>query len=186
MLRKIATVLCVVFLLCGCAKSDGPLDRAISLREKILQSNGCSFTSTITADYGDQLYTFSMTCACDREGNLSFTVTKPETISGITGKISAAGGSLTFDDKVLAFQTIADGQITPVTAPWVFMKTLRSGYMNGCTQENDVYRISIDDSYKEDALRLIITVKDDVPVIGEIFWEGRRVMSITVENFAYL
>lgn len=183
---KIATFLIVVFLLSGCNKTNGPLDQAFILRESILQSNGCSFVSTITADYGEQIYVFSMSCVIDREGNLSFSVIKPDSISGITGNISASGGDLTFDDKVLAFQTIADGQITPVTAPWVFMNTLRSGYINGSTSQKDGYEIFIDDSYRDDALRLIISVKNDVPVSGEIYWSGRRVMSVTVENFAYL
>lgn len=183
---KALKVLCVVFILCGCKKANGPLDNAINLRNRILQSNGCSFSAEVTADYGEKLYAFSMNCICDKEGNLAFSVTKPETIAGITGKVSATGGALTFDDKVLAFQTIADGQITPVTAPWLMLKTLRGGYINGCTSENDGYWISVDDSYQEDALRLNILINNDVPVKGEIFWKGRRVMSVDVENFTYL
>ena len=158
----------------------------MSFREKMLSSNGCSFSTTVTADYGEQIYTFSMDCVCDKEGNLTFSVTKPESIAGITGKVSSEGGSLTFDDKILAFQTIADGQITPVTAPWLFMKTIRSGYLNGCSIQEDGIEITIDDSYREDALRLLVSVKNDVPSSAEIFWKGRRVMSLIVENFAYL
>lgn len=186
MRQKLLTVLCIVFFLCGCKKTDGPLENAIYLRNQILDSNGCSFSATVTADFNEKIYVFSMDCVCDKEGNLTFSVTKPETIAGITGKISAAGGALTFDDKVLAFQTIADGQVTPVTAPWLLMKTLRSGYMNGCTAEDDGFWISIDDSYQEDALRLNVLINNNLPVDSEIFWQGRRVMSVTVENFTYL
>ncbi len=183
---KVAVALLIAFLLCGCKQAGKPLDNAISLRNKILESNGCSFMATVTADYGEKLYVFSMDCTCDKEGNLIFSVTKPDSIAGITGKISALGGALTFDDKVLAFQTIADGQITPVTAPWLFIKTLRSGYMNGCTEDREGYWISVDDSYHEDALRLNIFVENNSPVSSEVFWEGRRVISIAVEHFTYL
>lgn len=183
---KVAALLCLVFVLCGCRKSNGPLDKAISLRNKVLDSNGCSFSATVTADYGEKLYTFSMDCTSDKEGNITFSVIKPETIAGITGRISAQGGALTFDDKVLAFETLADGEISPVAAPWVFMKTLRSGYMRGCTDEKNGYQIVIDDSYEADALRLNIFVENNLPVNGEIFWKGRRVLTITVDNFTYL
>ena len=159
---KTLAILCVVFLFCGCKKNDGPLDNAINLRNKILESNGCSFSATVTADYGEKVYVFSMDCTADKEGNVSFCVTRPETIAGITGNISVTGGNLTFDDKVLAFQTLADGEISPVTAPWLFLKTLRSGYMRGCTEGNNSYQIEIDDTYEENALRLNIFVENNL------------------------
>ena len=184
---RAAIIVCVLFLFTGCKSKNGPLDNAMILRNRILESNGCSFRATVTADYGEKMYVFVMDCVSDKEGNLQFCVVSPETISGITGKISTEGGALTFDDKTLAFPTIADDQITPVTAPWVFIKTLRSGYMNCCTQDSDsCYELSIDDSYEEDALRLLISVENDLPVKGEIYWNGSRVLSVTVEQFTYL
>ena len=129
MRRRLAAIICVLFLLTGCKGNDSSLDKAVVLRNKLLQSDGCIFQATITADYGEQIYEFRMECQVDREGTLSFTVTEPATIAGITGKISGTGSAITFDDKVLAFQTIADGLITPVSAPWLFIKTLRSGYL---------------------------------------------------------
>jgi len=36
------------------------------------------------------------------------------TISGITGSLSQNGGKLTFDDKALAFDVMADGLVSPV------------------------------------------------------------------------
>lgn len=186
MRRKLSIFLFLVFLLCGCNKTNGPLDDAILLRNKILQSNGCSFKATVTADDNEKLYVFSMECESDKDGNVSFCVTKPESIAGITGKISAKGGALTFDDKILAFQALADGEISPVCAPWLLVKTLRGGYIRGCAHNDGSYQIEIDDSYEEDALRLNIFVKNDLPVSAEIFWKGRRTLSITVEDFTYL
>lgn len=186
MRRFVLIFLCVSVLLCGCNVTNGSIEDAISLRNKILSSNGCSFTTTINADYGDEIYIFSMDCISDKEGNLSFTVTKPETISGIAGMVSIRGGAITFDDKVLAFQTLADGEISPVTAPWIFIKTLRSGYIRGCTNNDGSYQIEIDDTYEENALRLNIFVENNLPVSGEIFWKGRRAITVTVDNFTFL
>ena len=184
---KAAAFLCVIFLLSGCKGNKDPLDDAIALRNRILESDGCSFTASICADYGEKLYEFTMECQTNKSGDLTFTVTEPTTISGIQGKVSNDGGALTFDDKVLAFETIADGQITPVTAPWLLMKTLRSGYMKCCTNTENGFQVMIDDSYAEEAFHLNIWVNESqLPVAGEIFWDGRRILSVKVENFIFL
>lgn len=187
MIKVFAAVFALLILFTGCGRSDDDLSRAMALREQILQSNGCSFEAVITADYGDKLYTFTMDCETDSAGNLSFTVLEPQTIAGITGGISRDGGKLTFDDKVLAFETMADGLITPVSAPWVFMHTLRSGYLSACGMDGENLKILLDDSYKEEALRLDVWVdSQDRPFRTEILWKGSRVLSLDVKNFAYV
>ena len=184
---KFVALLCVTLLFSGCKGQADPMDKAIALRNRILENKGCSFQASISADYGEKVYEFSMDCRTNKAGDLTFTVTEPTTIAGIQGKIRHDGGALTFDDKVLAFQTIADGQITPVTAPWLLMKTLRSGYMKGCTSDEDGFQITINDSYAEDAFYLNIWVnRAHLPVACEIFWEGRRILTVKVENFTYL
>lgn len=183
---KLAVILCITIILCGCSKSGDSLKEGMELRRRILESSGCSFHSTVTADYGEKVYEFQMDCKTDNEGALQFTVTSPDTISGITGKSDNEGGAITFDDKVLAFRTLADGQVTPVTAPWLMMKTLRSGYVRDAAAIEGGYEVTIDDTYKEDALRLIISVVGDKPASAEIYWQGRRILTVAVENFVFL
>lgn len=181
-----ALLLCVSVFLFGCKSSNDCMDKAVAFRNKLLGSSGCSFQAEITADYGEKVYQFSMACTADKEGNVTFEVTEPVSISGICGKITSQGGAITFDDQILAFQSLADGQITPVNAPWLLIKTLRSGYIRSCTDSDDGFEISIDDSYEENALRLVISFEDDVPDECEIFWKGRRVLTVDVEEFAFL
>jgi len=183
---RLAAIICLCFLFSGCGNGGASLDKAILLRNSILNSNGCSFQTTITADYGEKIYIFSMDCTADKDGNLAFTVTEPGTIAGITGKITATGGAITFDDQVLAFQTVADGQLSPVAAPWLLVKTLRSGYLKDVAANDTGLQISIDDSYDDDALQLQIRTDGQSPVFGEVFWNGRRVLTLAVENFTIL
>lgn len=183
---KLAAILCIAIILCGCKNSEDSLKEGMALRREILESSGCSFHSTVTADYGEKIYVFQMDCKTDKEGTLQFAVTSPDTISGITGKIDNDGGAITFDDKVLAFQTLADGQVTPVTAPWLMIKTLRSGYIRDAVATEEGFEVSIDDSYKEDALRLVIGVVGGKPATAEIYWQSRRILTVTVEDFVFL
>lgn len=185
-MKRIVSILCLLVLLTGCTGKEAELDRAMSLRAKLL-AQGATFDADITADYGDKTYTFSMRCQSDTQGSMTFEVTAPTTIDGVTGTVSATGGKLTFDDQALAFDMMADDQLSPVSGPWVLMQTLRSGYLTSCTIEDQLLRVAIDDSYEEDALHLDIWLdENDLPVRGEILWEGRRLLSITVKNFAFM
>lgn len=186
-MKRIVTAVCLVLFLTGCAGVDDSLDRAMALRAKLLASQGVRFDAEITADYGDSTYTFSMTCSSDNQGNVSFAVVQPESIAGISGTVSAEGGKLTFDDKALSFALMADGQVTPVSAPWLLVKTLRSGYLTSCCREGEYLRLAIDDSYAEDALHLDIWLGEgDGPVQADILWQGRRLLSVAVKNFTFL
>lgn len=185
-MKRILIILCLMAMLTGCSGDNGDLDRAMALRAKLL-SHGVAFTVDITADYGDKTQSFTMDCQVDSKGELSFTVMAPESISGIEGTVAAEGGKLNYEDTALAFDLLADGQLSPVSGPWVLMNTLRSGYLTSCCQEEDSLRLAIDDSYKDDALHLDIWLDgSDLPIRGEVLWKGRRLLSMVVKDFAFL
>ena len=135
-MKRILALFLVVLFCSGCAGQGGELERAMELRSKLL-AQPVSFQANITADYGDVLHTFSLSCQTDTKGNVTFIVTEPESIRDIEGTISTGAGKLTFEDKVIAFDLLADGQLSPVSAPWVFMKALRSGYLTSCGKEGE-------------------------------------------------
>lgn len=184
-MKRVLAVVLLAVILTGCGGVDTEMDRAMTLRQQLLNAAECSFQTVVTADYGEQVYTFSMDCTAGSDGAVRFTVTDPESIAGITGELSGEGGKLTFDDTAVAFDMLADGQISPVSAPWVLVKTLRGGYLAACAREGELLRLSIDDSYEADALRLDIWLdSEDHPVNAEILFDGRRILSMTVENFS--
>lgn len=183
-MKLAVTVILIVCMLSGCKPGDDLLEQATGLRKTILAANGCTFQTVITADYDDVLYTFQMDCIGDSTGAIRFTVTDPETISGITGTISREMSALTFDDKILSFPMLAEDQLTPVSAPWIFYNTLRSGYITGCSREGDGFCIYIDDSFEENPLHLEITTDSQMqPSFAEIIWQDRRILSMDIRGF---
>ena len=184
-MKKVLAVFALfAMLFSGCGNKNSGMERALALRQKI-QQNTCSFHADITADYGDTVHEFGMDCQADSSGNLSFTVTAPETIQGITGTVDGTGGNLTFDKAVLAFELLADGQITPVSAPWILIRTLRGGYIHATADTENGTKLIINDSYEEDSLQLDIWLdEEDYPVAAEILWQGKRIVSLTVKNFS--
>lgn len=186
-MKKAISLLLCLMLLTGCSAVPGEIKTGMELRSRLLQATACTFTADITADYGDSLHAFAMDCTCDSQGSITFTVTEPETISGISGRISGEGGSLTFDEAALHFDLLAEEQLSPISAPWILMKTLRSGYITSACTENNKILLSIDDSYEDNALRLDIWLnREGTPENADILYDGRRILSFSVENFKIL
>lgn len=187
-MKKVLTLLLIMLSLSGCTAKNWELEQMMTFRASLISAMGCQFRANITADYHDELYHFTLDCQCDEEGNLRFEVVAPESISGINGAITGSGGKINFENETaLAFETMADGQITPITAAWVFVKALRSGYVTSCGVEDEDMRVSIDDSYQDNALRLDIWFNsENNPKHAEILWKDHRILSLDVVNFEIL
>ena len=183
-MKKLLTVLCLLLVLPGCSAGEKDLQRAMDLRKNLLEGEGCSFLCHITADYGDAIHKFSVSCRGDTQGNVHFTVTAPETISGITGTISDRGGQITFDETALQFDLLRDQQLSPVSAPWIFLKTLREGYLMNAGMEEDLLHVGARDSYEEDALLVDLWLgPGDLPQRAEMLYRNRKILTLEIEDF---
>ena len=178
------TVIILTFFLSGCTAGEGNLERVMELRARLLGCTTCTFDAAITADYGDEVHAFAMNCTGDNDGNLQFTVTAPETIAGITGKFEGQKGMLTFDEFALEFPRLTNDQITPVSGPWILMRTLLGGCLTSCGPDGENVHVTINDSYEEDALTLDIWLNaENAPIRAEILYDGRRIVTMDIENF---
>ena len=182
-MKKVLPLLLAVALFAGCSQTPKEMERAMALRTRLLQASSCTFDTEITADYGETLHVFRMNCAADAEGGVTFCVTAPESIAGITGTLSKGGGALTFDDTALYFDLLAEEQLSPISAPWVLIKALRGGYLTSAGVENGLLRVSVNDSYADDALNLDVWLNsDDIPQRADICYAGKRILSLKLEN----
>lgn len=186
-MKKLAYMMVLLLALWGCSRENVGIDRAMNLRTSLLNGNGCAFDAKITADFGDKTYEFSLQCQADQKGDLRFRVQKPEGIEGITGSISEEGGKLTFDNRALAFPLLADGILSPISGPWVMIKAMRSGYVRLSAQEEQLLRITVDDSYAEDAVTIDLWIDaENRPVRADLYENNRRIMVLEIENFQLL
>ena len=183
-MKRILTAVLIVLLMCGCTTGNAAYEQALGLRARLQSGGGCAFVADITADYGEYVYDFELDCVADCSGNIQFSVLSPDNIAGITGIISQSEGAITFDDKLLAFDLLADGCISPVSAPWIVMRSLLGGYIGSCTVNDSGYLIRIDDSYEEDSLKLELwTDQQMLPFRTDVMWQGRRVLAVNIKNF---
>ena len=173
--------------LVGCTGKTDHVSEGLTLRQKLLQSNGCAFDAVICANYSDCSYVFTLRCTVDQAGDLTFTVIDPESINGISGTVTSAGGDLRFDDTVLGFDPVAGDLISPVGAPWLFIKTLQGGYLHAVQKDPSGTVLIIDDTYRQNSVRAHILVSNDsAPVSCEFYWKGKRYLSMDVCNFIFM
>ena len=64
------------------------------------------------------------------------------------------------------------------------MKAVCSGNILAAGQEGELTHLTIDDSYADKALTVDLWLKDGVVCEAEIAWEGRRCLTMTVEDFS--
>ena len=184
-MKKSVLGLCLLLFLSGCQRVPQELQRVMTLREQLLKSSTCSFLCDITADYGDSIHKFSVDCQGDSKGNITFTVTAPQNIAGITGRIHETGGQLTFAETALQFPLLADQQLSPVSGPWIFLRTLRSGYLANAGMEADQLRIGARDSYEEDALLVDLWLgAGDLPERAEVLYRNRKILTLEIRDFS--
>ena len=186
MKRFIMSILLIVFL-SGCHAKNNEMERVLDMRRELNSGVECTYDALITADYGDKLYLFTLKCQVNNMGNLSFVVEEPKSIAGVSGNVNAETGTLTFDDKILTFSLLADGQVTPVSAPWIMMETLRGGYIKSCGKDDALFRVVFDDSYEEEPIQVDIWFdENNHPVNADFLWQGHRIITMEIKNFRYL
>lgn len=183
-MKRIVLLFLTMILLTGCGGADDEMNCALQLRSQCLGAQNVSFQAEMTADYIGTMEQFTLKCEADSDGVITFCVEEPEEISGITGTVSGQEGTLTFDEQMIAFPLMADERLSPISGPWVLMKALRSGVITACVQEDELLHVTIDDSYSDDPLTVEIWAEDTKVKAAEISWQGRRFLSMEIEEFA--
>lgn len=173
-------------LLTGCAGAESTMQPALDLRSALLDADGCTFSCTVTADFGETVYTFSADCVCGAE-QTRLTVTAPEEIAGIGAAVTGEEATLEFDDVVLELGTLAGGRLAPLAVPAVASACWRGEYIRSAGNENGGTLVTYLRGYDEDELTVHTHLSGDgVPTRVEIESMGVRVADMTISDFTYL
>ena len=135
MRKMISCVLMMTLLLTGCGKSktDNPENLSSLIRAEYLSLSGCSSTVKLSADYGEQVFDFTVNADWKRDGDTVITVVEPELIAGITARIRDGETYLEYDGAGLSIGMLDLSGITPVSALPALMDCITTGYMARCS-----------------------------------------------------
>ena len=173
----------LVFLL-GCSGPDPAMETALDLRSRCLASPTVRFRAEIRADYITGFDEFTLDCETSPDGAVAFRVASPEEIADICGTVRRDEGTVEFDGAVLAYPLMAQERLSPLSGPWVVMKAIRSGCIIAAGQEGELTRVTIDDSYAENALTVDVWLEEGQVIQAEVAWEGLRCLVMTFDDFS--
>lgn len=186
MKRTLWIVLFICFFISACSgqTSDSGLQRALDFRTALMASAGCAYEARVLADYGERVYDFNLQCEYipDREAKL--TVISPDIISGISAVISSDGTNVEFDGASLDFGEMANGNVAPMTVPFLLGRAWSSEYIHSVGQDGDYILVSYLMGYGDREIVVETWLADDgTPVRCDISHAGTRCITVSISDF---
>lgn len=192
MRRRFACALMIILCLSACkAGGDNSEQLALTQRTNMLAAGRCFMTAELSADYGDRVHEYTLSCEYVRNGDSVVTVIKPDIISGVSASISSGDSTLRFQDVSLDTGSIGDSGITPIGTLPAFARAWESGYINTTCYETvgdtECLLVSYLVGYdrEETEYRTWFDKETMTPVKGEIYENGSVVIQCSFTGFQY-
>ena len=190
MRRLLVCVPMMTLLLAGCGPAGGSAaeELALTIRGEYLEMTACTAQAAITADYGQRVYQYELTAEVDGEETV-LTLTAPETVAGLTARVSGEEGRLEYDGVSIETGALDGAGLTPVSAIPALLEAARSGYITACALEEGDTLLRLDCGDPEQPAgtgtqtALWFDAATHALVRGEISAEGLRVILCEFSQF---
>ena len=171
-------------MLCACNGQEtiGPAQQALAFRQDVMQ-NTCSFEAEISADFGDTVCQFALSCVHTPGNGTQMSITAPGTLAGLSANASGEGVRLVFDGAEAAFGTLEGLGLSPMTAPELLAEAWETGYIQYTGLEDGVLHVTYLCGYDEEEYRADTWFQDGAPVRAELSCDGRMAVQIDVTDF---
>ncbi len=171
-------------MLCACngQRDFDPAQQALAFRQDVMQ-NVCSFEAELSADFGDTVCQFALSCVHTPGSGTEMIITAPETLAGLTASASEEGAKLVFEGTEAAFGTLAGLGLSPMTAPELLAQGWENGYIQYTGLEDGLLHVTYLCGYDEDEYRADTWFQDGAPVRAELSCDGQMAVQIDVTDF---
>ncbi|HPE16219.1 MAG TPA: hypothetical protein PK597_04620 [Oscillospiraceae bacterium] len=189
MRRTIPFFLAMLLLLSGCGRGDRDAEWLLSARTRAL-SAACVMEASVTADYGDRVYEFTLCLEEEAPGEGIVAVLTPETLAGVTMSYTAEGSALRYDDLTLDTGELAGTGLSPMEALPALLRSWRSGAVTSTGREKigETETVLVRCDASEDAEETVehllwLEEESGRPVQMEIVANGYAAFRCTVDSF---
>lgn len=186
MRRALAIFTLCVLCLTGCREEKSLLSEAIEFRADLVQAKGCSFIAELTADYGDTVQQFTLSCTTDAQGTTLLTVLEPQSLEGISATVTDEGGTIQYDGLGMEFGLLANGNVIPAAGPCMVVSCWTKEYIASAGQEDTYYRASYQKNFEEKMLTVDTYFENGIPICAEVCYNNSRVLKMMISEFAFL
>ena len=144
-MRKLLLCALMMTLLTGCGSAvvSEAEELALTIRGEYLAMDSCTIRASVTADYGQRVYQYEMAAAVTGEETV-LTLSAPETVAGLTARVTGEDSRLEFDGVSVETGPLDDDGLTPVSALPALLEAARGGYIISCALEEDGTLLRLD------------------------------------------
>lgn len=186
----IRKLICLTILLClvlsGCAaeQNNRQLQQAVEFRAAVMAAETCQFSADVTVNFSDHVYQFTLACTYLPDGEAVLSVVEPESIAGISARISPDGADVEYDGVMISFGQLANGHVAPMALPWVLGNAWTKGYISSAGKDGDSTLITCLLGYEEKQLTVETWLGEgNVPVHSEIYYDGQCCITAVLRDF---
>ncbi len=181
---KLAVPMLMLLLLSACGAEKTTAQTPVTFRTSLVNSEGCSFTMSLRADYGDNVRDFTLDCQTDAT-SASLTVQEPQEARGITAKVSGDNAQVSYDSTVLAVENFESRDISPMAAPYLLKTAWAEGYISASSRDGGWEVIEYTLGYGTEELTITTAFEEKVPVYGEISDGKNTLISCEIRDFSF-
>ncbi len=182
-MRRVFALVLLCLLLTGCGKEENVTNEAVKFRADLVQAGGCSYQVKISADFGDSVEEFTLSCRSMADGTTDFTILAPETLEGITARVTDAGGKITYEGMGVDFGLLANDTLAPAAAPALLVACWSSEYIASAGFEGESYRASYEKGFDEKTLKVDTWFENNLPIYAEVCYNNSRILRLELSEF---
>lgn len=176
--------MCLVLSGCGKDQNSRQLQQAVDFRTAVMASESCRFLADVTVDFSDHIYQFVLSCSYVPGGEAAISVVEPESIAGISARISADGVDVEYDGVMISFGQLANGHVAPMSLPWLLGNAWTNGYISSAGTDGDKTIVTCMLGYGEEQLMVQTWLGEgNVPERCEIFYDGQCCITAVLRDF---
>lgn len=160
---------------------------ALALQEEYNQLTAVTCRVALTAEGEDQVFDCVVDVVWDQATGAGLTMVEPELAKGVTARIAKGETSLQYGDFSLDIGPLTGDGLSPMEVVPTLWGQLTGGYIAGASLTGDTLEVTYRQGEELPGTGLEAQVTFDVqshaPLTGELYFDGRRVAAVQVEDF---
>lgn len=183
-----ALTLVLALTLSACAPGTPSAERQWEeLREQYRTMDSLEAEGTLTANYDDRVYTFSVVLSGD-EDNGTLTVTAPENIAGSVIQWTDDALTLDVEDVHLETGTLSPDGLSPADALPAILSAVQEGIVLTCgiceTETESLVEVELQNPAAERCtVHCGFSAENGALRYAELYEDGRRVITLELDSF---
>lgn len=187
MFRRLLCGVSIALLLCGCSAVRSPEETAAAVRDVYAAASDIEIVTEITSNLNEETMDYTIGYSYEKQGDTAsavMTVLAPESIAGITAKISGDDFTFSYEDTELETAMPDRKGLTPVDATTYLLYDLMHSVPEQVWQEGELLALRYEGKTEEGNVVKEVYLHPDSCALAEarIYNNGNQILRCTFET----